>query len=371
MKRKYLPLTALFIALAFVCSACAAKNSESDASAANTSSRQPAYAAPAEMAVAQEMGFDMAAGGADQAPASEAKEGALSAPGDASIRKIIYNANMDMTDDDPAKTMEALIAKAEALGGYVANSNISNDDDGPAYCSVTIKVPAVKLDELVAAARESAGKVNDYQLFSDDITLSYYDIEARLNNAKAEEQQLLAILEQCTSVEEILEVRNSLTAVRSDIESYQAQINLWDNLVGYATLELFIRRTPKDVTSADSELLAIWKASDVWANMQRGFQNSARFMVNALAAIGIFLAVAIIPAGILILCIGLPIILHKKKKGKLSKNKGSSTKKDVAAKDVIIKDADCPTALTGLEAKDATPAAPAESADTDEPASSD
>ncbi len=166
-------------------------------------------------------------------------------------------------------------------------------------------------------------------------------------------------------------MRNSLTAVRSDIESYQAQINLWDNLVGYATLELFIRRTPKDVTSADSELLAIWKASDVWANMQRGFQNSARFMVNAISAIGIFLAVAIIPAGILFLCIGLPILLHKKKKRKISKNKQSSTEKDNAAKDVTIKDDGCPTALAGLEATAPTPAAPAEPVDTDEPTSSD
>ena len=50
--------------------------------------------------------------------------------------------------------------------------------------------------------------------------------------------------------------------------------------------------------------------------MARGFQNSARFVVNAIGAIGIFIAVAIIPAGVLFLVIGLPIIAHKKKKHK-------------------------------------------------------
>ena len=70
-------------------------------------------------------------------------------------------------------------------------------------------------------------------------------MQARLNNAKAEEQQLLEILAQCKTIEEILAVRQSLTSVRADIESYTAQMNLWDNLVSYATLNVTINRTPK------------------------------------------------------------------------------------------------------------------------------
>ncbi len=237
---------------------------------------------------------------------------------DRDLRKIIYNASMDITADDPAAAMRAIVDKAAALGGYVANSSTSNDDDGTSHVYLTIKIPFDKLDALVAQA-EGTGRVDDYRLSSDDISLDYYDVEARLKNAKAEEAQLLAILEQCTSVEEILEVRESLTSVRGDIESYQAQINLWDHLVAYTTLDIRIDRTPKTQESAEGELLSIWKASDVWKDMQRGFQNSARFMINAISAIGIVLAVAIIPCGILFLCIGLPIILHKRKKKRLAK----------------------------------------------------
>ncbi len=236
---------------------------------------------------------------------------------DRDLRKIIYNASMDITADDPAAAMRAIVEKAAALGGYVANSSTSNDDDGTSHVYLTIKIPFDKLDALVAQA-EGTGRVDDYRLSSDDISLDYYDVEARLKNAKAEEAQLLAILEQCTSVEEILEVRKSLTSVRGDIESYQAQINLWDHLVAYTTLDIRIDRTPKTQESAEGELLSIWKASDVWKDMQRGFQNSARFMINAISAIGIVLAVAIIPCGILFLCIGLPIILHKRKKKRLA-----------------------------------------------------
>ncbi len=235
--------------------------------------------------------------------------------GDFDVRKIVYNADMAITADDPGATLEALIAKTEALGGYVSGSYATTDDEGTTYANATLKVPSAMLEELVTTANE-LGKVDSYRLNSDDISLSYYDLQARLDNAKAEETQLLDILARCETIEDILAVRQSLTSVRADIESYTAQINLWDNLVAYATLSVTINRTPKTAVEGEKDLIQLWKASDVWDKMARGFQNSARFVVNALGAIGIFLAIAAIPAGVLFLIIGLPIIAHKKKKRK-------------------------------------------------------
>ena len=222
---------------------------------------------------------------------------------------------MTVTADDPAAALNALLEQTKSLGGYVSGSYSTTDDQGTNYAYTTLKVPADQLEALVTAAN-ALGKVKDYRLSSDDISLSYYDMQARLDNAKAEEQQLLQILAQCETVEEILAVRQSLTSVRSDIESYTAQMNLWDNLVSYATLNVTINRTPKTAVEGENELIQIWKASDVWNKMARGFQNSARFVVNAIGAIGIFLAFAIIPVGVLFLLIGLPIILHRKNKHK-------------------------------------------------------
>ena len=242
--------------------------------------------------------------------------------GDFDVRKIVYNADMTVTADDPAASLSALLEKAEALGGYVSGSYSTTDDLGTNYAYTTLKVPADQLEALVTAAN-ALGKVDDYRLSSDDISLSYYDMQARLDNAKAEEQQLLQILAKCETVEEILAVRQSLTSVRSDIESYTAQMNLWDNLVSYATLNITINRTPKTAVEGENELITMWKASDVWSKMSRGFQNSARFVVNALGAIGIFLAVAVIPAGVLFLIIGLPIIIHNRNKRKKAAEKST------------------------------------------------
>ena len=284
---------------------CAARSATQESTADYAKSASGTYdmAAPqAEMAATS-----------NEAAAPESQTGEQT--GDFDVRKIVYNADMTVAVDDPAAALNALLEKAKSLGGYVSGSYSTTDEKGTNYAYTTLKVPADQLEALVSAAN-ALGKVNDYRLSSDDISFSYYDIQARLENAKAEEQSLLQILAKCETVEDILAVRQSLTSVRADIESYTAQMNLWDNLVSYATLNVTINRTPKTAVEGENELIQIWKASDVWNKMARGFQNSARFVVNAIGAIGIFLAVAIIPAGVLFLIIGLPIIAHKKKKHK-------------------------------------------------------
>ncbi|MDO4572249.1 MAG: DUF4349 domain-containing protein [Clostridia bacterium] len=242
-----------------------------------------------------------------------AAQSASGEPDDAGTRKIIYTAYLDLRADDPAAALDAVVRQAQALGGYLAASYTDNDEEGAYYSSATLKVPAASLDTLVGAAK-GEGTVESYSLNSDDISLSYYDIQARLSNAEAEEAQLLTLLAACESVEDVLAVREQLTRVRADIESYQAQINLWDNLVDYATLELSVRRTARPAVAGENDLIEIWRASDVWRNIRNGFQNSARGVINAIGAIGIFLAYALIPAAILFLCIGLPIILRRRKK---------------------------------------------------------
>ena len=286
--------------------------------AASSPARSDAvYAEPAsgtyDMAAPQE---EKAASSAVSAnDASSATQQSEQPTGDFDVRKIVYNADMTVTVDDPAAALSVLVEKARTLGGYVSGSYSTTDDQGTNYAYATLKVPADPLEALVTAAN-ALGKVNDYRLSSDDISQNYYDIQARLTSAKAEEQQLLEILAKCETVEDILAVRQSLSSVRADIESYTGQIKLWDNLVAYATLNITVDRTPKTAVEGENELITMWKASDVWNKMARGFQNSARFVVNAIGAIGIFIAVAAIPAGILFLVIGVPIIVHKKNKRK-------------------------------------------------------
>ena len=315
------PIIAVLLSIMLLCTGCSKRKS---ASSSYYEPMEESYAAPAAAAMGDSLFYADSGSAAyevadyDQPVHSEeakTQESAVSAtaPSDSAVRKIIYNADMSATADDPGALRDRMTAKAAELGGYVSSSSSKSGDDGVTSVSLQLKVPADRLEELVETANGLA-KVTSYRLYSDDISQRYYDIQARLSSAKAEEAQLTEILKQCETVEEILMVRESLASVRADIESYQGTINLWDHLVSYATLDLSIRRTPKTAVETTDDPVPLWKFSDVWHRMQRGFVNSARIMVNAVGAIGIFLAVALIPIAILFLAIGLPIILHVRKK---------------------------------------------------------
>ena len=212
-------------------------------------------------------------------------------------RKIVYNATLSMTVDDPKKALDAVSARCQTLGGYVSASYERVSGSGTVSVTATLKVPADGLGDLLEELK-TLGKTESSRLSSDDISASYYDIEARLRAAKAEEEQLLAILEKCASIEEILAVREQLACVRADIESYQASINLWDHQVAYATVELTLAETPKTPAETDDGTVELWKFSDVARRMKKGFANSWRSVLNALGAIGIFLANALLPVAV-------------------------------------------------------------------------
>ena len=73
---------------------------------------------------------------ADYAPMPESAAGeavsnnAVEQTGDFNVRKIVYTANMNLTTDDPALSLDTLVAKAKALGGYVSGSYTSTDERG-------------------------------------------------------------------------------------------------------------------------------------------------------------------------------------------------------------------------------------------------
>ena len=309
MKKRLFRSAALVAAL-FTLLGLAACNGGTSSKSVSSDEAYPMEAYVTEASYDSDISYSVASSnGTAMAVTAESMPDDEAITADAATRKIIYDASLEVVAAAPQAAADAVILKAGALGGYVAESYSYSDDDGVYRVYVSIRVPSESLDSLVTEA-EATGKVESYSLSSNDITMSYYDIAARLESAKAEEQQLLLVLAQCETVEDILLVRESLSAVREDIESYQARINTWDNLVSYATLSLSVSRTPRSVASAEENtLISLLEASEVGEAIVLAFRNSARFVVNAVYVIGIGLGYAILPCTLLFLVIGLPIIL--------------------------------------------------------------
>ena len=134
---------------------------------------------------------------------------------------VVRNGSFSLEVEDVEVSLTKLTGIVKSQGGYVSGSYRYTDASTP-YLTVTFRVPAASFDAAVLALR-AEGTVLSEQISTYEVTMQLVDLEARLRNLRASEAALLELVTQATTVSDVLAVQTELTAVRSDIESYDAQ----------------------------------------------------------------------------------------------------------------------------------------------------
>lgn len=135
---------------------------------------------------------------------------------------------IETDEDDFPKKISELKAATKKLEGYVAAESRN---------SVTIKVPSGRLDELIAIARQ-LGEVVGQDVHVHDVTAAFVDLQIRIDNLKRLRARLQDLIEQGSSVQEVLEVERELARVTRELEQLEGQLRLMDNQVTFATLSV-------------------------------------------------------------------------------------------------------------------------------------
>ena len=178
---------------------------------------------------------------------AELAKGADRAFGDASIantRMVIRSNNLSLIADDPAGVLEKIRGLAQRLGGYVENSTLSENKGSQPSGSITIRVPATRLDEARAEFRRYGQRVENESAQANDVTAQYVDMDSRLRNYRAEEAQYLEIMRRSGTIRDTLSVAERLSDVRGRIEQLQGQLNLLSHQVQMASLTVSVRPEP-------------------------------------------------------------------------------------------------------------------------------
>ena len=205
--------------------------------AACAQAAEPSFAEPA-------IGFEAPAApgdfvsGESFAPAEGALSrdaaGGFASQGETIERLVISNAFLSMVVPDPSTSVNEIAALARELGGFVVSSNVFQttffDEFGAEVgvtadqASITIRVPSERMDEALETIKEGATEVRNENVTSDDVTQEFTDLESRLRNLKAAEEQLFDIMNEAIDTEDVLNVFNQLTQIRADIEVIQGRI---------------------------------------------------------------------------------------------------------------------------------------------------
>ncbi len=115
-----------------------------------------------------------------------------------------------------------MAALAESTGGFVVSSSQSGEKESISGF-ISFRVPTESTRGAIARIRSLAVRVTSENSDNRDVTEEYEDVQARLRNLQATEDQLVALLDRADTVEDILKVRRELSSVREEIERLQGR----------------------------------------------------------------------------------------------------------------------------------------------------
>lgn len=228
---------------------------------------------------------------------------------DSSVRKIIETIDISVQTKNFDDLMQNINNQISALGGYVESSNVSGreyDSDNTRYATMKIRIPSEKSGDFNSFISENSVVVNR-TITTDDVTLKYVDMESRVKVLEAEKEALENILKGATTVSDIVTIREQLTDVIADIESYKSQLRTYDNLIDYSTITIRINEVKRTVPNGS---LNVWQK--IGTNLVNGFINvwngAVNLFVFVVSAIPYLIPFAIIGGGVLVI-----VKLSKKK----------------------------------------------------------
>ncbi len=233
-------------------------------------------------------------------------------------RRIIYTARIVISVENPEETAETIATLVKSMGGYVAEASLYRYNSKMAG-TVTVRVPQERFDEARQRIRELAVRVDREEISTDDVTSEYVDLQARLKNLEATEEELRALLtevrKRAQRASDVLEVYRELARVREEIETIKGRLQMLDKLTTYATITVELR--PYELAQP---LSGRW---DPRITLHRAWGTLVN-VLRALVDIGIYLLIVVLPvllivAAFVTLVIGMVRFLvrrWRKRKGK-------------------------------------------------------
>ncbi len=209
-------------------------------------------------------------------------------------RLIVRTGNISIVVEDTGETLVHLEALAKELEGYISDSRSWRVNER-LHATITLRVPAEDFDEARSRIKEEALEVEGEDTSAQDVTEEYTDLEARLTNLRATEEELRELLstvrEKTQKAEDILAVYRELTSVRGQIEQIQGRMQYLEHAVAMATITVTL--TPK-------EEIPLLEKGWSWVRIVRDSIHDLVVALQFLAELGTRLLITMLPILIIV-----------------------------------------------------------------------
>lgn len=152
--------------------------------------------------------------------------------------KFIYTASMSLESTEFDKAAEALNGLVNELGGYFQDSSQSNHGTYR-YASFTVRIAAENFSAFCNRAGEYCNRLS-FNYSGEDVSESYYDLEARLKTQQTKLERLQALLAEAVNMEDIITIESAISETELSIESLTGSLRKYDSLIGYSTIYIYL-----------------------------------------------------------------------------------------------------------------------------------
>lgn len=278
---------------------------------------EEAVEAPAAPPPNAAMAMDAGAATANTATADGASaDGARSAETPEYGLKIIREATIQMQTENYSEDMAALEELVTSMGGFITSreewgsEQSAETGENPRTLSLTLRIPSDQLDAFVEQAKQ-VGIVTASSISETDVTDQYTDTDRRLQAYQKQYDRVLEMMDQATTVEELIQIESELSRLEMEIESCQGTLNYWDARVNYSTVYIYVDEVRRAISANPSlgERMRTALANS-WDDFTQGCQDLVVNLYAAIPYIAVWIVVLAAAGGIAAL------IVRKVRKGR-------------------------------------------------------
>ena len=203
-----------------------------------------------------------------------------------SKRKLIRTVNLDVETYDFDGITAGVANRVSSLGGYIETSSVDGSNNSTRRSATyTLRIPAANADTFIASVGENSNITHQSESM-EDVTLQYVDIKSRKESLQVEYDRLEELLKDADGIEELIYIEERLSEVRYEMESIEAQLRSYDNLVDYTTLYLYISEVQEYTEPEPVDY-------SVGARIGRGLKEAFENIVEFLGDLLVFIVVAL------------------------------------------------------------------------------
>ncbi len=231
--------------------------------------------------------------------------------------KLIKNANLYLESSSFEEDVETLEQKIGELGGYVEHTStdgiaLEKDPEyGGRSASYVLRVPKESYERMI----EEASKLGQLTSKTEDVvdaTQDYQDMELRLEALRAQHEQVLKLLDQAETLEDVMTIQSELNDLQNEIDMLTGNLKYYDQMVEYSTITVNIREVSDSTMPASIDPNLGERIQRVFVDSWNSLVKFAESMVLFLVIIVPYLAV-VVPVGVIVWLIVRTVKKRRKK----------------------------------------------------------